>query len=153
MTKLAVAENNSTSDSKKVLSEQTNSKILKFVEEEGKRMVKGRFRNYESPGCAATITVKKYHEKYVPPFGMDMMDNETYEIPLYVARFLNGTDVTAKEVNCKINTCSKLVHSFGANSDGSLKPASGTDARGVPVPIFTGKYSRRYGFESLEFDQ
>ena len=148
MTKLAT-EKNTAEDSKKDLPLHPN--IMKAIEEEGKVMVKGRFRNFESPGCTATITVRKYPEKYVPMFMKTMMDNELYEIPLYVARFLNGIDITAKEANCKINTCARLVHGFGTGQSKEVKTAE-VDAQGMPVPIFTNKYVKRYGFESLEFD-
>jgi hypothetical protein len=146
-----IAETTAVSDSKKELAEQTSSRLAKLAEEE-KKTVKGRFRNFENPGCSATVTVLKYPEKYCPKFVKTMMDNEAYEIPLYVARFLNGTDITAKEAGYKINTCSSLIHGFHSNPDGSVKVSDGTDPGGIPVPVFTNKYRRRYGFESLEFD-
>lgn len=148
MTKLVEAKPSVEIDSKKEYKIEQEDKIRKIAEEE-KRLVKGRFRNYETPGTAAYIYVKKFHEKYAKPFEQTLLDNEMYEIPLYVARFLNGVDVTAKEANCKINTCAKLIHGFQQASSGDF-PLSKTD--GIPVPIITGKYSRRYGFESLEFD-
>ncbi|MCE5319398.1 MAG: hypothetical protein LLG04_18790, partial [Parachlamydia sp.] len=114
------------------------------------KLVKGRFKNYETPGAGATIILKKYHEKYMPMFTKKMADGEVYEIPLYVARHLNGIDVTAEGVDGKINSCGYLVHSFITNPDGTLKKAD-HDNSGNPVPIFTNKYQRRYGFESLEF--
>jgi hypothetical protein len=147
MTKLVEAKPCVENDSNKEYKQQREDSIRKLAEEE-KRLVKGRFRNYETPGGAATVYVKKYHEKYMPPFDKTMMDNEMYEIPLYAARFLNGVDVTAKEVGGKINTCAHLVHGF-KEVNGDLKRSEGD---GIPVPIITGKYCRRYGFESLEFD-
>ena len=131
--------------------EIAKEKLSKLMNEELK-LVKGRFRNYETPGGSVDIQVKKYHEKYTPMFKMVMRDNEQYEIPLYVARHLNGTDITAQSVGGKIHTCSYLVNSFAPNPDGSMKQSE-QDMRGMPVPIFTNKYIKRYGFESLEFDK
>lgn len=142
--KLAVEEEVKPLTSKEI----AQAKLLKIIEEE-KKLVKGRFRNYETPGAGARIIVKKYHEKYMPIFDKSMKDNEVYEIPLYVARHLNGTDVCAEAVNGKINSCSYIVHGFSVNPDGTMR-SSGNDS-GIPVPIITDKYKRRYGFESLEF--
>ena len=129
--------------------EQNQAKLRRYVEEETK-LVKGRFRNFETPGASVRVQIKKY--KDVPMFDKWLADNETYEIPLYVARHLNGTDVTAKAVGGKINTCAHLVHQWKHGKNDPL-PASTMGSDGMPVPIVTAqKYVRRYGFESLEFD-
>ena len=128
--------------------EIAKKKLARIIEEEGKKLVKGRFKNYETPGAAADIIVRKFPEKDVPLFKKKMTDGEVYEIPLYVARHLNGTDVCAEAVGGKINTCAYLVHGFAANPDGSVVKSEDS---GIPVPILTNKYKRRYGFESLEF--
>lgn len=127
------------------------AKLDKIIEEEGKKYVKGRFRNYETPGAAAEIQIRKFPEDRVPMFKKRMNDNEIYEIPLYVARHLNGTDRCAEAIGGKIYSCSYLVHGFSANPDGSLANMQ-EDDHGIPVPILTNKYKKRYGFESLEFD-
>lgn len=131
--------------------EIAKKKLDKIIEEEGKKLVKGRFRNYEVPGGSAEIQIRKYPEDKVPMFKKKMMDNEIYEIPLYVARHLNGTDICAEALGGKIHTCSYKVHGFSIKQDGSLADAQ-QDGAGVPVPIITDKYRKRYGFESLEFD-
>lgn len=129
--------------------EQNKAKLQRYIEEETK-VVKGRFRNYESPGACVRVQVKKYKE--VPMFDKWMNDNEMYEIPLYVARHLNGVDKTAEKIGGKINTCAHLVHEFRHGKNDPL-PASTMGMDGIPVPIVTSpKYRRRYGFESLEFD-
>lgn len=121
--------------------------LKKFIDEETK-MVRGRFRIYETPGASQKITVGKYPG--VKIFEEVMTDGQMYTIPLYVARFLNGVDKTAKACGEKIHTCSYPVHGFLAN-DG-LAPSQGGDV-GIPVPIIgVQKRNRRYGFESLEFD-
>jgi hypothetical protein len=127
------------------------AKLAKIIEEEGKHYVKGRFRNYETPGASAEIQIRKFPEDKVPMFKKRMNDNEIYEIPLYVARHLNGTDRCAESVGGKIYSCSHLVHGFSVKSDGSFADTK-EDDHGMPVPIFTNKYRKRYGFESLEFD-
>lgn len=131
--------------------ELVKDKIRKFIEEET-RTVKGIFQFFESPGGSTKIVVSKYPG--VPRFEKVMTDGCEYEVPLYVARHLNGIDVTASALNGKIGTCSYPVHGF-AMSDGNLKPSSLGEApgfSGVPVPIVTiQKRVRRFGFQSLEF--
>ena len=130
--------------------ESCMTKLKPFISEETKT-VRGRFRNFETPGASATIMVQKYPG--VPMFNKSMIDNEVYEIPLYVARFLNGVDITAKAANEKIHTCSYAVHGFSWDH-GQPMPGAREDERGIPVPIVgVAKRVRRYGFESLEFDK
>lgn len=131
--------------------EIAKKKLEKIIEEEGKKVVKGRFRNYETPGASAEIQCRKFPEDKVPMFKKKMNDNEIYEVPLYIARWLNGTDVCAEAVGGKIHSCSHLVHGFNVKPDGSFADTN-EDGHGVPVPIFSNKYRKRYGFESLEFD-
>ncbi len=122
--------------------------LKKFIEEETKT-VKGRFKNYETPGGRTRIMVKKYPG--VEMFDKWMEDGQMYEIPLYVARHLNGVDITAKSIGGKVGTCSYPVHGF-KSTDGNLNPSMLGDG-GIPVPIVgVAKRVRRYGFESLEFD-
>lgn len=121
--------------------------LKKFIEEEIK-LVKGKFRCYEVPGSSQRIIVKKYPG--IPVFDKVMQDDCIYEIPLYVARHLNGIDVTAKKVDGKIHTCSFATHGFKWEN-GKEVPRN-TEDGGFPVPIIQPqKWTRRYGFESLEF--
>lgn len=121
-----------------------------FIAEET-QLVKGRFRNHETPGGSATIQMLKYPG--IPQFKKIMQDNEVYEIPLYVARFLNGVDVLAKACGEKIHTCSYAIHGFNW-ANGAPMPKGNEDDRGIPVPIINvAKRVRRYGFESMEFDK
>lgn len=134
--------------------EQNKAKLRRYVEEETK-LVKGRFRNFETPGASVRVQIKKY--KDVPMFDKWMHDNEMYEVPLYVARHLNGVDKTAEKIGGKINTCAHLVHQWKHGKNDPLPYSEmGTGPSGepgIPVPILTSpKYRRRYGFESLEFD-
>lgn len=136
------------------LKEDAHSRLQQFMEEE-RKMVKGRFRCYETPGSRTRIQVRKY--KDLPMFDKTMIDNEVYEVPLYVARHLNGVDVTAQHINGKINSCSYPVHGFtfqGNNFPQSVEGSGPNGEAGVPVPLIgVAKRVRRYGFESLEFGE
>ncbi len=130
-----------------------HGRLQKFMNEE-KKMVKGRFRCFESPGGSTRVMVKKYKE--LPMFDKWMFDNEVYEIPLYIARHLNGVDVTAEAINGQVGSCSYVVNGFKMGKDEDLKACTqgvGPNGEGgVPVPIVgVTKRVRRYGFESLEF--
>lgn len=139
---------------KPVLNIDARSRLQQFMNEE-KKIVKGRFRCYETPGSSTRIQIKKYKE--LPMFDMKMMDGEIYEVPLYVARHLNGIDATAQHINGKVNTCSYPVHGFTWNGDNAPSSAHGNGPNGeggVPVPLVgVSKRVRRYGFESLEFGE
>lgn len=138
------------------IKEAAKRKLEEFKKEE-MRMVKGIFQNLKDPGGAATITCRKYPGHI---FTMSLMDGQTYEIPLYVARFINGVDVTAGalgDANKKdpnIGTCSYPVHGFKM-ANGNLQPSqegSAPGMGGVPVPIVgVVKRERRYNFQSMEF--
>lgn len=109
-------------------------KLEGFMKEE-LRTVKGIFQFFECPGMGAKITVKKYPGHM---FEKQMEDGREYEIPLYVARFLNGIDVTAEAIGGKLNTCGYPVHSHIM------------DKNGMPV-VSAQKIKRRFGFQSLDF--
>ena len=125
-------------------------KLQKFIEEETK-LVKGRFRCFDNPGSSVRIQVRKY--KGVQMIDKTMIDEGTYEIPLYVARHLNGIDATATAINGKVNSCSYPIHGFSMKGDQMVQatPAHGPMGETlVPVENVV-KRVRRYGFESLEF--
>lgn len=127
-------------------------KLNRMVEEESK-LVKGRFRCFDNPGSSCRIQIRKYKE--LPMFDKWMLDEGVYEIPLYVARHLNGIDACATAINGKINSCSYPVHGFKTEND--ILPQSqevylpGTGPTYVPLNN-NAKYVRRYGFESMEFN-
>lgn len=131
----------------KTRKEQSKELLKKFVSEETK-VVKGKFRNFEVPGGSQRIIVKKYAD--VPLFDKVMEDGGIYEIPLYVAKHLNGVDATAKQINGKINTCAYPTHGF-KYADGRIPESREEGGMIVPL-IVPAKWTRRYGFESLEFD-
>lgn len=127
---------------------------LKKIIEEDIKIVKGRFRCYETPGAIEKITVKKY--KDVPMFVKTMIDGEVYEVPKYVARHLNGIDAVARDRNGDIGSCSYAVHGFKWDKQGPMPastPGVGPNGEpGTPVPLIgIAKRVRRFGFESMEF--
>lgn len=148
------------SKSRKEIAKETLHKLMR----EESKMVKGRFINYETPGASATIEVLKYptpKDGGIPPFKKSMKDGEVYEIPLYVARFLNGIDKTAGaatndiKVDQEIGTCSYVVHGFKYTSQNMPMSQEGTGPTGeggIPVPMIgIAKRVRRYGFQPLDF--
>lgn len=142
----------------KGMSPAAKEKLQQMMKEES-RLVKGIFQCFESPGSTQKICVHKYptpERGGIPPFEMTMTDGETYEVPLYVARFLNGIDVLAGALgdpnkrNIRVGTCSYPIHGF--KWTGNQAPAAGSDAIGVPVPLIgVARRVKRYGFQSLEF--
>lgn len=129
--------------------ELNKAKLNKFIAEETKT-VKGRFRNFETPGGNLRLQIRKYPG--IPAFDKVMEDNKIYEIPLYVARHLNGVDITAGGGNTKINTCAYPTHGFLWDKD-RPPPASDVNGGGIAVPIIgVEKWNRRFGFDSMEFD-
>ena len=129
--------------------ELAKEKLDHFIKEET-RMVKGIFQFFECPGGSTKVVVRKYPG--VPQFEKVMQDGLEYEIPLYVARHLNGIDVTASAINGKLGTCSYPVHGFMMDrSQSNLNPSS-EGMGGVPVPIVgIAKRVKRFGFQSMEF--
>ena len=114
------------------------------------KTVKGRFRCFETPNSSTRIQIKKYKE--VPMFDKTMTDGEVYEVPLYVARHLNGTDITATAIDGKVNSCSYPVHGYHWAPGQEAPKSAGDGVSGNVVPLLgVSKRVRRYGFESLEF--
>ena len=150
--------------------ELANKKLKELMAEEGK-LVRGVFQMFENPGGTQKVSYKKYPtpaemrkrggEGGLEPFSKVMTDGCEYEIPLYVARFLNGTDVMAgalsdeKRSSSIIGTCSYGISGFKYAGD-ALPPSQlgfGPNGEGgIPVPIVgVTKRVKRYGFQSLEF--
>ncbi|MBE3085567.1 MAG: hypothetical protein IMZ64_05045 [Bacteroidetes bacterium] len=127
--------------------ESAKQKLQQFVDEEGFKMVRGRFRILDCPdGTPDKIIVRKY--KNVPVFTKTMISGGTYEIPLYVARHLQGYDVTATHIGGEIHSCAYAVHGYINKSEAGL-PEHNLDQRFTEPKT----YVRRYAFESLEFEK
>jgi len=132
MTATPAMRRNSGPKKDRVLSDE----LLNFMKEECKP-VKGIFKNYECPGGAVKIVQSKYPNQ--PVFEMLMIDGHEYEVPLWVARWLNGIDATAKNLNGKVGSCSYPKHEYALVNDNA-----------IPIEMI-GKRVQRYGFQSLEF--
>lgn len=122
-------------------------KLARLMKEEMK-LVKGIFKNFECPGASQRIQVRKYKEHF---FDKVMQDGFEYEVPLYIARHLNGIDATAEHVNGKIHSCCYPIHGFMASDDAHLAESQ-EGAGGVPVPVAKPvQWKARFGFQSTEF--
>lgn len=138
----------------KTKKDAAKDKLASLIAEETK-MVKGIFQCFETPGATVKITVRKYPG--IQPFDMTMTDGQIYEVPLYVARHLNGIDKTAGALgdpntrNSNIGTCSYPVHGF-LWKNGAPPPGAAMGDGGIPVPIVgVAKRVKRFGFQGLEF--
>ncbi len=127
--KTTAAPRNYTDDQKKKFKTD-----LKKMWEEEKQIVHGRFLCFEPRGGCVTFAFRKYEWDH--PTQYTFKDGEEYDIPLSVARHLNGIDITAKAIDGKINTCAYAVHNYKQNASG-----------GTSVDI--GKYVRRYAFQTM----
>jgi len=133
--------------------ELAKDKLKQLIAEETK-LVKGTFINFETPGASAPITVRKYPG--VPVFTKIMKDGEMYEIPLFVARFLNGIDVSVGAVDNPnngsqfIGTCRYAVHGWKMDHADDFKRGLETGDTVVPISGVTS-HKKRYGFNSAEF--
>lgn len=73
---------------KKTKEEITKAEDLRQKQSaEDHRMVKGVFKNLESPNCSADISFRKYKED--PMRVYPMQDGQEYEIPIMVAKYIN----------------------------------------------------------------
>ncbi len=105
-------------NTRKITSDEMNK-----LREKDHKIVKGIFRCYEPRGGSFTFSFKQY--KGDPVLKFTMVDGDTYEIPLMVAKHLNQ--------NCWYPRHAHVV-----------------DANGHPT-IDIGKKVQRCTFESLEF--
>jgi len=108
---------------------------LDLIMHEEMKLVKGIFQNFETPGLALRVQVRKYPGYF---YDKTLQDGQAYEVPLYIARHLNGIDATATAINGQLGTCSYPIHSYLM------------DKNGVPV-LSKQKRKKRYGFQSAEF--
>ncbi len=100
----------------------TDEEMRKMREKDNK-IVKGMFRCYEPRGGSMTFSFKKYKGDDVLKY--TMVDGDTYDIPLMVAKHLN-------------QACYYPRHSHVLDANG--KPS-----------VEVGKKVQRCSFESLEF--
>jgi hypothetical protein len=102
---------------------KTKATNLEYMRDKDREKVKGIFRYYEVPGGSMGFVIKAYKKDPVEKY--ELVDGQTYEIPLGVAKHLNKNG-------------SYPVHAHSMDEGG--KPS-----------IRIGKKVRRFGFQSLEF--
>lgn len=105
------------------MTKQADSKNLNYLREKDSRLVRGIFKNFETPGGEVRFVYRKYKGEEIKKYVL--RDGETYSIPLGVAKHLN-------------NNCNYPVHAYTTNEEG------------VPT-MRVGKRVNRFGFQSLEF--
>lgn len=88
------------------------------------RIVRGIFKNIESPGCSHTFSFKNRKGEPIRTYTME--DGEEYEVPLSVADHLN-------------KNCSYPVHRYLL------------DAQGMPAHKAIEKMVHRFAFQPLGF--
>lgn len=133
--------------------EKAKERLEKLMKDD-LRMVKGIFKFFECPGGSQRIQLRKYKGHF---FDKTMMDEQEYTIPLYVARHLNGVDITAEHLNGKTNSCAYPIHGF-KSVDGNLNPSQlgmgPSGEGGIPVPLVGPvRWKRRFGFHYSEFQE
>lgn len=159
MTKLNIKESVHSKENEEKFANKPTGKysqaLLDLIKEETKT-VKGRFRVYGADGnpldgAWEKVTFRKFPEELVPAFSQLMQDGQTYEVPLYIARFLNGYDGAAKARNGLINSCSFAVHRWKTTQHGAPVASNVSNHPGAtPVDLAEpDKYKRTYGFESM----
>lgn len=110
---------------------------LRKIQQEESRPVKGVFKSYECPGGCVKFSVKKFPGEQTKTY--TFLDGHEYEVPLWVARHLNGIDATATELKGKVNSCAYPIHQY------HIDPQTGQSS------IEVGTVRRRYGFQSMDF--
>lgn len=105
------------------MTKQADSKNLNYLREKDSRLVRGIFKNFETPGGEVRFVYRKYKGEEIKKYVL--RDGETYSIPLGVAKHLN-------------NNCNYPVHAYTTNE------------AGIPT-MRVGKRVNRFGFQSLEF--
>ena len=112
------APSNKTGNITKISSEE-----LKKYRERDNKIVKGIFRCFEPRGGSMTFCYKKY--KWDPVRNYTLVDGDTYDLPLMVAKHLN-------------KNCWYPKHTHVMDGDGNPS-------------VEIGKKVKRCSFESLEF--
>jgi len=99
------------------------SEIVEAARKEDEKMVTGVFKNQESPGGDLTFAYRGYKGEPIRVY--NLIDGESYTIPLGVARHINR--------QCKYKKSAYLV-----------------DKTGKPM-IGAGKATQRYEFSSTDY--
>lgn len=125
--------------------ESGKQRLARCIEEDIK-IVRGRFRNLESPGSLFKVPpLRKY--KGIEFKGQWMSDGEIYSIPKWVANHLNGFDSTASAIDGQVHSCQYPVNKYKSSSL-AFPTKNLNDDRVEPE-----KWVSRYRFESMEFEK
>lgn len=111
---------------RKKLSTEEKKKASEIVEAERKKdekVVKGIFKNLESPGGDVTFAYRGYKGEPIRVY--HLIDGESYNIPLGVAKHINR--------QCKYKKSANLI-----------------DKNGKPI-VGSGKATQRYEFVSTDY--
>lgn len=119
--------------------DELKRKLHKLMLEES-RMVTGRFLYHELPGGCINVFQRKY--KDLPIFRETLVDQCTYTVPLWVARFLNGIDKSSAAYEGVIHSGAFPRYKHETKADGlggvlNLEPI--------------GSWTRRFSFQSMDF--
>lgn len=106
-----------------ISSSKNSGKSISKEKENDHKIVRGIFRCYEPRGGSFKFSFKKYKEGKIKT--RTLVDGQTYDIPLMVAKHLN-------------QNCWYPRHSYVVDSEGN-------------PTLDTGKKVKRCSFESLEF--
>jgi hypothetical protein len=102
---------------------KANIERQEAIKAEEMRLVKGIFKNLECPNGCVVFSQRKFKGETVKTY--TMWDGKEYEVPLYVAKYLN-------------NNCAYPVHAFSKDADGN------------PSKVI-GKMINRFAFLSMDY--
>jgi hypothetical protein len=105
------------------MSKNADSKNAAYLREKDARLVKGIFKNFETPGGSLRFVFRKHKGEDFKKY--TFVDGQIYTIPLSVAKHLN-------------TNCHYAIHKYT------------TDDSGIPT-MRIGQRVHRFGFQSLEF--
>lgn len=128
----------------------TTQAVINRLVKRGKQLVKGRFRYHEVPGGTTVVDCSKHPE--LGDFKMSMTDGQIYEIPLWVAQYLNGIDEWAGAVhgngNAETHSCATPKHGFRFQDRPPECVQVGSQI--LPIVSVVG-WDQRMSFEPLDF--
>jgi hypothetical protein len=118
--------------------EQTRAKLRSIMDDE-KRMVTGKFIYHECPGGTVAVFQRKYKE--LPAFKETFVDGNTYTVPMWVARFLNGYDKSSASYGNMIQ--SGAYPRYQHETQSKTNSVAGLQS--------VGEWKRRFSFQSMDF--
>lgn len=106
-----------------ITKKSTEAKNVNYLRDKDRQMVKGIFKNYETPGGSLKFVFRKHKGDDIQSY--NFVDGQIYTIPLGVAKHLN-------------TNCNYAVHKYAVDEAGS-------------PTMRIGQRIHRFGFQSLEF--